>query len=258
MQPLARQSDADENIVEQFQLVLNGWEVLKAYSELVDPKLQQEKFDEQSGAAEAGDEEATSGDDDFVLAMEYGMPCQSGWGMGIDRIVSLLTEQDNLRDVVLFPLMKDEKEPLSNKEAEKLYRSKKVVVIADDSLPKWVSANAIGQLWISIGGHSKEKLFEANILHDADNNIHYTDCFYGMSNLAWNQSQMSQFVEMCYEIGIQVFDFSDIMRKAHTDSDMLQGYKKLATKDIWYIAVWALVPSDFQKDFLATLNKFGE
>ena len=60
MQPLARQSDSDENIVEQFQLVLNGWEVLKAYSELVDPKVQQEKFDEQSGALEAGDEEATS------------------------------------------------------------------------------------------------------------------------------------------------------------------------------------------------------
>ncbi len=109
MQPLARQSDADANIVEQFQLVLNGWEVLKAYSELVDPKRQQEKFDEQSWALEAGDEEATSGDDDFVLAMEYGMPCQSGWGMGIDRIVSLLTEQENLRDVVLFPIMKSEK-----------------------------------------------------------------------------------------------------------------------------------------------------
>lgn len=109
MQPLARQSDHDENIVEQFQVVINGWEVLKAYSELVDPKIQQENFDEQSGALAMGDEEATSGDDDFVLAMEYGMPCQSGWGMGIDRIVSLLTEQENLRDVVLFPTMKSEK-----------------------------------------------------------------------------------------------------------------------------------------------------
>jgi len=110
MQPLARQSDTDENIVEQFQLLLNGWEVLKAYSELVDPKLQQEKFDEQSWAIEMWDEEATTWDDDFVLAMEYGMPCQSGWGMGIDRIVSLLTEQENLRDVVLFPLMKSKKD----------------------------------------------------------------------------------------------------------------------------------------------------
>ena len=109
MQPLARASDDNENIVEQFQLLINGWEVLKAYSELVDPKVQQEKFDEQSGAIEMWDEEATTWDDDFVLAMEYWMPCQSGWWMGIDRIVSLLTEQENLRDVVLFPLMKSEK-----------------------------------------------------------------------------------------------------------------------------------------------------
>lgn len=114
MQPLARQSDMDENMVEQFQLVVNGWEVLKAYSELVDPKLQQDNFNAQSWALEKWDEEATAWDDDFVLAMEYGMPCQSGFGMWIDRIVSLLTEQENLRDVVLFPLMKSEKNNESN------------------------------------------------------------------------------------------------------------------------------------------------
>ncbi len=108
MQPLARESDENENIVEQFQVVLNGWEIIKAYSELVDPKLQKEKFDEQSWAIEAWDEEATSGDDDFVLAMEYAMPPQSGLGIWFDRIISLLTWQENLRDVVLFPLMKED------------------------------------------------------------------------------------------------------------------------------------------------------
>ncbi len=106
MQPLARQSDENPNFVEQFQVVLNGWEIMKSYSELVDPKIQQENFDAQSGAIEMWDEEATSGDDDFVLAMEYWMPCQSGWAVGFDRIISLLTGQENLRDVVLFPLMK--------------------------------------------------------------------------------------------------------------------------------------------------------
>ncbi len=108
MQPLARQSDMDENIVEQFQVLVNGWEVIKAYSELVDPEIQKTNFDTQSWAIERGDEEATSGDDDFLLAMEYAMPPQSGFGMGLDRIFSLLTEQENLRDVVLFPLMRDE------------------------------------------------------------------------------------------------------------------------------------------------------
>ena len=108
MQPLARESDNNPNIVEQFQLVVNWWEIVKAYSELVDPKLQRENFEAQSLAIERWDEEATSWDDDFVLSMEYGMPPQSGWGMWVDRIVSLLTEQENLRDVVLFPLMKSD------------------------------------------------------------------------------------------------------------------------------------------------------
>jgi lysyl-tRNA synthetase class 2 len=108
MQPLARVSDKDTNIVEQFQLLVNGREICKAYSELVDPILQQENFDKQAEAAAKGDEEATASDDDFVTAMEYGMPPQSGFGMGIERLLAILTEQDNLRDVVFFPLMKPE------------------------------------------------------------------------------------------------------------------------------------------------------
>ena len=91
MQPLARQSDENSEIVEQFQLVINGWEVVKAYSELVDPQIQKINFDAQQEAIDRGDEEAISGDDDFVLAMEYGMPPQSGFGMGIERILAILT-----------------------------------------------------------------------------------------------------------------------------------------------------------------------
>ena len=106
MQPLARVSDENKNIVEQFQLVANGVELNKAYSELVDPKIQSENFQAQKKAIEKWDEEATSWDNDFVLSMEYGMPPQSWWGMWIDRFVALLTEQPNLRDVVLFPVMK--------------------------------------------------------------------------------------------------------------------------------------------------------
>ncbi len=108
MQPLARVSDKDSHIVEQRQLLINGREVIKAYSELIDPVLQQENFDIQAKALDAWDEDATAWDPSFVQAMEYGMPPQSGWGMGIDRIFALLTEQTNIRDVILFPLMKPE------------------------------------------------------------------------------------------------------------------------------------------------------
>ncbi len=108
MQPLARQSDLNPSLVEQFQVIVNWREILKAYSELVNPVIQQANFDEQSAAAQAWDSEATKSDDDFVLAMEYGMPPQSWWWMGLDRILTMLTEQHNIRDVIMFPMMKEE------------------------------------------------------------------------------------------------------------------------------------------------------
>lgn len=114
MQPLARQSDSNENIVEQFQVIVNGREILKAYSELVDPVIQQANFDEQSGAVAKGDSEATKSDDEFVLSMEHGMPPQSWRGMGIDRILSLLLGKSNIRDVIMFPMMKPEQGSWNN------------------------------------------------------------------------------------------------------------------------------------------------
>lgn len=104
--PLARKNDQNPKIVDRFQLVVNTWEMVNAYSELVDPLDQRARFEEQSQAREKGDEEAHIMDDDYLLAMEYGMPPIAGWGMGIDRLTAFLTNQENLRDVVLFPLMR--------------------------------------------------------------------------------------------------------------------------------------------------------
>jgi lysyl-tRNA synthetase class 2 len=108
LQPLARVSDLDARMVDQFQLVVNGWELVKAYSELVDPVDQRERFVEQAAQKNAGDEEAMEIDEDYLIAMEHGMPPISGWGMGVDRLIALLTGQENLRDVILFPLMRPE------------------------------------------------------------------------------------------------------------------------------------------------------
>lgn len=106
IQPLARVNDHDSQMVDQFQLVVNGWELVKAYSELVDPIDQRERFVQQASAKAAGDEEAMEMDEDYLTAMEHGMPPISGWSLGIDRILAILTGQENLRDVVLFPLMR--------------------------------------------------------------------------------------------------------------------------------------------------------
>lgn len=109
LSPLARRNDENDNVVDRFQLVVNTWEIVNAYSELIDPVDQSKRFEKQSKDKEKGDVEAHGKDDEFVKALEHGAPPISGWGMGIDRVVTLLTGQDNLRDVVLFPLMRPEK-----------------------------------------------------------------------------------------------------------------------------------------------------
>lgn len=104
--PLARRSDADNRVIEMFQFLINGEELCKAYSELVDPVVQRATLEEQAKAKADGDEEAMDVDEDFLLAMEHGMPPMSGLGMGIDRLLVMLYSQPSIRDVVLFPIMK--------------------------------------------------------------------------------------------------------------------------------------------------------
>lgn len=104
--PLARRNDKDPRIIDMFQFVVNGVEMDKAYSELVDPIIQREAFEEQARNRANGDEESFGVDEDFLLAMEHGMPPISGLGFGIDRLVALLTDQQTLRDTIFFPLVK--------------------------------------------------------------------------------------------------------------------------------------------------------
>lgn len=108
LSPLARKNDQNPLVVDRFQLVVNGWEVVNAYSELVDPVDQAERFKQQAEARAHGDKETMDVDNDFLQCIEFGMPPISGWGMGIDRIIALLTNAATLRDVVLFPLMRPE------------------------------------------------------------------------------------------------------------------------------------------------------
>ena len=122
LSPLARRNDHNPDAVDRFQLVVDTWEVINAYSELVDPLDQRQRFVEQAALRTGGDEEAMPLDEDYLTAMEFGMPPISGWGMGIDRFVALLTEAPNLRDVVWFPLMKpatDEEQEAASEEVSR-------------------------------------------------------------------------------------------------------------------------------------------
>jgi lysyl-tRNA synthetase, class II len=106
LSPLAKKNIDKPSTVARFQLIIEGLEIINAYAELNNPRTQKERFEMQKERVRTGEEETHPYDKDFVAALEYGMPPTAGWGLGIDRLVALLTGVNNLKEVILFPFMK--------------------------------------------------------------------------------------------------------------------------------------------------------
>jgi lysyl-tRNA synthetase class 2 len=116
--PLSKASPANPQIAERFELFINGMECANGFSELNDPQEQYERFLDQAGERERGDDEAMVLDEDYIRALSYGMPPAAGIGIGIDRLVMLLTNQHSIRDVILFPHMRPERGTTEESETE--------------------------------------------------------------------------------------------------------------------------------------------
>jgi lysyl-tRNA synthetase class 2 len=118
MSPLCKKHRDNDELTERFELFVNGKELANAYTELNDPIDQKERFEEQLRLSEKGDDEAMFIDEDFLRALEYGMPPTSGMGIGIDRLVMFMTNNDSIQEVLLFPQMRPEKKKAITTDAE--------------------------------------------------------------------------------------------------------------------------------------------
>ncbi|MFA5047673.1 MAG: lysine--tRNA ligase [Patescibacteria group bacterium] len=222
LQPLARINDQDQKIVDQFQLVVNGWEIVKTYSELVDPLDQKERFDEQKNAKVQGAEEVMEGDDEFVTALEHGAPPISGWGMGIDRVVSILSGQNNLRDVVLFPLLR----PLESNVKSRETKIVTVVLNKELGLQVWQEMNAIAHLNASFASRHGQDLLYADCIETKDNeklklNIRHAI----MIKEAETGKNILELIKKAEKLGLEVYGFTEEMINTTSDKKIVEETK---------------------------------
>ncbi len=253
LSPLARRNDDNPTITDRFQLVVSGWEIVNGYSELVDPVDQAERFAEQAKAHEGGDSDAHRKDDDFVTALEYGCPPCSGIGIGIDRLVALLTQQPNLRDVILFPLMKpDEQQPreprgpmqpmmpktVPSSSALPDEQSKRFVAILNRKAEPGKLMNALGHMTAGLSKLASEHDDLCFLQYeDLDGGAHPGISHYPFIVLkADNANQIRQVRNNAMKAGVPFTDFTSTMTVG-TSQKQRDATKAIREKDLDYYGI---------------------
>lgn len=236
--PLAKNHRDNPRLVERFETYVNTWEIANAFTELNDPKVQYERFMGQVEAREAGDEEAQMLDQDYINALEFGLPPCGGWGMGIDRLVMVLTGSPNIRDVICFPTLrpkKDKKEATpktisaensapANADYKTLDENAKRFVMVvngkEDNMARVM--NALGHSMAGLAGNvAKDEGLSFVDYADADGNIHPSISHYPVIVLkAKNSNQIRKIRAAAEDRGIAYTNFTDTMTTGSTEEQM--------------------------------------
>ena len=285
LSPLARINDENPAITDRFQLVVSGWEIVNAYSELVDPVDQAERFADQAKAHAGGDADAHEKDDEYVKALSYGCPPCSGWGMGIERIVALLTQQMNLREVVYFPLMKPEgKEASASKEAKEVKdpdtsnlnsssqsspssqssqslpdeHTKRFIAVLNKKAEPGRLMNALGHMTAGLSDLASQSADLCFLQYeDADGGVHPNISHFPFIVLkADNSNKIRKVREEAMARGIPFTDFTSTMTIG-TSQEQQDATKESKEEDLEYLGICLFGSTKELKEFTGKFSLFN-
>jgi len=234
--PLAKPCRYDNRYAERAESFVNTWEVGNLYTEINDPVLQLKNFQEQAEQMKAGDDEAHPLDMDFVESLEYGLPPNSGNGVGVDRMIMLMTGQESIRDIILFPIMK----PLDIPEAVKSKESKIAVAVINKGLKLklWEEMNTVAHLNAAFAARIGKSLFlQDEITTKDDKNIKLNIQHAIMIKTAKSKEEVFNLIKTAKNKGLQVSEFTREMIETTDDTKVVDWTKSKKQKDIEYLGV---------------------
>ncbi len=232
--PLAKQHRDDPELIERVEPFINGWEVGNCYSELTDPILQRKLLEEQAAKGRGGDEEAHPMDEEYVNALELGLPPNTGIGIGVDRMVMLLTGSDSIRDVILFPTMKPKGVEVAGKSSE----TKIAVAVVNKGLKleKWQEMNTIGHLNAAFGARIGRSLFLQDTIKTKDGkeiNLNIQHAIMIME--ATNNEDIIEFISEAKARGYEVAEFTREMIETTDDAKVVEKTSKKKLDKVEYL-----------------------
>ncbi|HEV7702286.1 MAG TPA: lysine--tRNA ligase [Candidatus Paceibacterota bacterium] len=240
LKPLAQQDGDGTALVAQ--LLIGGAEITNQYAELVDPLKQRELFEKQMDAKDTGDEETMEIDEDFIIAMEHGMPPMTGFGMGIDRLMAIFAEQKNLRDTIFFPIMRPRENVVSEKK-DKEVNIVTAIVNSGIQMEEWQVLNTIAHLSASFAGRSKNNLFKFDSVKTGDNkNIKLNIQHAILIKKAESSDQIRDISEQAEKEGLEIAHFTKEMIETTNDNKVAEMTKGKNYKDVDFFGLLIFGP----------------
>ena len=236
--PLAKKKDNDQTKTQRFQVLIATAEVGNAFSELNDPIDQRERFEAQDKLRAEGDEEAQMMDEDFVEALEYGMPPTAGFGVGIDRLFMILTNQENIKDTVFFPMMRPKESKKLTARESKQTKIAVAIINKELNLKSWEEMNTIAHLNAAFGSREGRNLLAKDIITTKDNeqiklNIQHAI----MIKIAKSNKEILNLIKDAKSKGLIVSEFTREMIETTNDKKVAKQTAIKKISDIEYLGV---------------------